>query len=260
MPSKRDYTVGWIAALHEELAAAQPMLDEFHPAQSQPLRDPNAYTLGRIFSYNIVIACLLAGSYGTNKAAAVVLNIKATFPNLEYFLMVGISGGVPSAAHDIRLGDMVYNFSKALARKGFKRTGILNKPLYYLLTRITYLQAENMGPDSLLRSCPQGEVGPNILFQAEYTHPEERDHSCTHCDRRCLIGRKQRTSNEPQVHYGLIGSANRVMRDGLSRDYLAKNHGDILCFEMEAAGLMNQVPCLIIHGICDYADSHKNKN
>ncbi len=29
-------------------------------------------------------------------------------------------------------------------------------------------------------------------------------------------------------------------------------------FEMEAAGLMNEFPCLVIRGICDYADSHKN--
>ncbi|CAH0032937.1 unnamed protein product [Clonostachys rhizophaga] len=28
---------------------------------------------------------------------------------------------------------------------------------------------------------------------------------------------------------------------------------------MEAAGLMNQFPCLIIRGICDYSDTHKNK-
>jgi hypothetical protein len=28
---------------------------------------------------------------------------------------------------------------------------------------------------------------------------------------------------------------------------------------MEAAGLMNTFPCLLIQGICDYADSHKNK-
>ncbi|ERF68870.1 hypothetical protein EPUS_04522 [Endocarpon pusillum Z07020] len=28
---------------------------------------------------------------------------------------------------------------------------------------------------------------------------------------------------------------------------------------MEAAGLMNDFPCLVIRGICDYADSHKNK-
>jgi hypothetical protein len=27
---------------------------------------------------------------------------------------------------------------------------------------------------------------------------------------------------------------------------------------MEAAGLMNNFPCIVIRGICDYADSHKN--
>jgi nucleoside phosphorylase len=27
---------------------------------------------------------------------------------------------------------------------------------------------------------------------------------------------------------------------------------------MEAAGLMNSFPCLVIRGICDYADSHKD--
>ena len=33
----------------------------------------------------------------------------------------------------------------------------------------------------------------------------------------------------------------------------------VLCVEMEAAGLMDDFPCLVIRGICDYADSHKNK-
>ncbi|KAK2050877.1 hypothetical protein LY76DRAFT_529594, partial [Colletotrichum caudatum] len=31
-----------------------------------------------------------------------------------------------------------------------------------------------------------------------------------------------------------------------------------ICFEMEAAGLMDKFPCLVIRGICDYADTHKN--
>lgn len=38
------------------------------------------------------------------------------------------------------------------------------------------------------------------------------------------------------------------------RDSFAQEHG-ILCFEMEAAGLMNHFPCLVIRGICDYSDS-----
>ena len=44
----------------------------------------------------------------------------------------------------------------------------------------------------------------------------------------------------------------------MTRDVL-RQELDILCFEMEAAGLMDNFPCLVIRGICDYSDSHKNK-
>ena len=49
------------------------------------------------------------------------------------------------------------------------------------------------------------------------------------------------------------------MKDAVVRDRLAKEK-DILCFEMEAAGIMNRFPCMVIRGICDYSDSHKNKD
>lgn len=62
------------------------------------------------------------------------------------------------------------------------------------------------------------------------------------------------------VHYGLIASGNQVIRDATFRDKLNKDlGGNVLCFEMEAAGLMNNFPCIVIRGICDYADSHNNK-
>jgi nucleoside phosphorylase len=48
------------------------------------------------------------------------------------------------------------------------------------------------------------------------------------------------------------------MKDAIVRDTIAKEKG-VMCFEMEAAGLMNHFPCLIVRGICDYLDSHKNK-
>ena len=70
----------------------------------------------------------------------------------------------------------------------------------------------------------------------------------------------ERTEDEdnPAIHYGLIASANQLMKDALVRDTLAAEK-NVLCFEMEAAGLMNHFPCLVIRGICDYSDSHKNK-
>ena len=48
------------------------------------------------------------------------------------------------------------------------------------------------------------------------------------------------------------------MKDALIWDKFAKEM-DILCFEMEVAGLMNQFPCLVIRSICDYSDTYKNK-
>ncbi|KAL2822222.1 hypothetical protein BDW59DRAFT_103646 [Aspergillus cavernicola] len=71
--------------------------------------------------------------------------------------------------------------------------------------------------------------------------------------------RPRRSNNKPRIHYGLIASANQVLRDAAKRDALSGDWG-ILCFEMEAAGVMDVIPCLVIRGICDYCDSHKNKH
>lgn len=75
-----------------------------------------------------------------------------------------------------------------------------------------------------------------------------------------MVLRPERSEHEdnPAIHYGLIASANQLMKDALIRDRLAAEK-EVLCFEMEAAGLVNTFPCLVIRGIRDYSDSHKNK-
>ena len=100
-------------------------------------------------------------------------------------------------------------------------------------------------------------------IKAGVTHPPNDEASCAAVcgdDPSNLILRPERTEDEdnPAIHYGLIASANQLMKDALVRDRLAAEK-DVLCFEMEAAGLMNHFPCLVIRGICDYSDSHKNK-
>ena len=70
--------------------------------------------------------------------------------------------------------------------------------------------------------------------------------------------RTSREDSTPEIHYGNIASGNQVMKHGATRDRIAKDE-NVICFEMEAAGLVNDFPCLVIRGICDYADSHKNK-
>ncbi|KAL2131173.1 hypothetical protein VTI74DRAFT_5460 [Chaetomium olivicolor] len=60
------------------------------------------------------------------------------------------------------------------------------------------------------------------------------------------------------IHYGVIASGNKVMKDGKAWDDIAQRLS-ALCFEMEAAGMMDNLQCLPIRGICGYSDSHKNK-
>lgn len=95
------------------------------------------------------------------------------------------------------------------------------------------------------------------LFRADSEH-RNGEPTCHSCDTEALVVRKSRENTDPVVHYGLIGSANQVMKHGATRDKL-RDEKNIICFEMEAAGLMDVFPCLVIRGICDYADSHKNK-
>ncbi|THX56093.1 purine and uridine phosphorylase [Aureobasidium pullulans] len=63
----------------------------------------------------------------------------------------------------------------------------------------------------------------------------------------------------PLVHIGTIGSASTVMKSAEHRDLIAQGD-NIIAFEMEGAGVWDNLPCIIIKGVCDYADSHKNKH
>ncbi|KAK6349927.1 hypothetical protein TWF696_006186 [Orbilia brochopaga] len=68
----------------------------------------------------------------------------------------------------------------------------------------------------------------------------------------------QRKPGDVRIHYGLIASGNQVLKDAKLRDNINESlNGDVLCVEMEAAGLTN-FPYLVIRGICDYADAGKN--
>ncbi|KAF7171284.1 hypothetical protein CNMCM6106_005681 [Aspergillus hiratsukae] len=281
--SHDDYTVGWICALPLEMAAAKLMLDAIHPSLPLPSTDQNTYILGNIGEHNIVIACLPSGAYGTISAATVAMQLLSSFHSIRCGLMVGIGGGVPSSHADIRLGDVVvsqpadtsggviqYDLGKALSGGQFQRTGMLNRPPKILLTALATLQAHHLTEDSrILEFISNIQVKTprraanfarpsqeDFLYQAEYEH--RALNTCVNCDRSKLIPRPSRGHDEPIIHYGLIASANQVVKDGRRRDQLAQDLG-VYCVEMEAAGLMNDFPCLVIRGICDYADSHKNK-
>ena len=274
-----DYTVGWICALPIELAVAQEMLDEDDdPPQYSSNCDP--YTFGRIGDHNVVLACLPAGQMGTQSAATVAARMTSKFTSIRFGLMVGIGGGVPSAEADIRLGDVVisqpflqhggvvqYDFGKTGADGQKTRTGWLNAPPIVLLHAVSELQALHyrrrsnlatyLSAFNRLESFRRNMAGPDILFEATYNHTGGA--TCELCSKEKEVKRTPRKSQDVVIHYGTIASGNQVIKDGSTRDMISAELGGVMCFEMEAAGLMNNFPCLVIRGICDYADSHKNK-
>jgi nucleoside phosphorylase len=228
--------------------------------------------------------------YGTTSAATTSSSLLSSLPQIRIGLLVGIGGGIarPDEGIDIRLGDVVvsqpdgatggvvqYDLVKAKSGGERERKDFLNMPPPVLLHALANLQAEHESEEpmmneflrKMLKDKPRmANAGPGYihqgfehdqLFKASYEHTGGRD--CRSCDPNQEVQRDARDSADPKIHYGIIASGNTLVKDAAERDEVAKHVGEkCLCVEMEAAGLMNHYPCLVIRGICDYADSHKN--
>lgn len=274
------YGVGWVCALPKEHTAARAMLDEEHFRLPKPQDDPNIYTLGSIGDHNIVIICLPKGKIGTNSATFAVAQMVRTFPSIRVGLMVGIGGGNPF--NEVRLGDVVisapidqypgvvqWDMGKAEDNGIFKRTGALNNSPTALLTAVSKLESDHemYGSQILDFLNDLKERYPRLAskytWSASLKDPLATQSSTANSITGLVSLDLNETGSEPEdvrVHYGLIASGNQVVKDVGVRDKLNKSlGGHVLCFEMEAAGLMDNFPCIVIRGICDYADAQKNK-
>jgi nucleoside phosphorylase len=279
--SPAAYTVAWMSALPLESAAAAEILDEEHCDPRSHGSNSDQYVFGRVGNHNIVMACLPSGRMGNNLAAAVAGRLTTAFPSIKFALMVGIGGGVPTASADIRLGDVVvghphlqhggvvqYDFGKTGPNGQVHRTGFINAPPKVLLNAIAKLRANHyrslndvsahISVFDRLAQFSRNTTGPDVLFQAAYEH--DGGDNCESCNKQMIIERPKRESNEVVIHYGTIASGNQVMKDGVTRDRISAELGGVLCFEMEGAGLADAFPSAVVRGICDYADSHKNKS
>ncbi|KAJ5639366.1 purine and uridine phosphorylase [Penicillium longicatenatum] len=287
--SRGNYTVGWICCLPIELAAAQMMFDAIHPPLPQQPNDQNVYVLGSIGRHNIAVAFLRSGGDELRTSADVARDLMNSFPSIQFSLLVGIGGGIPSSDRDIRLGDVVvaqpsaisggviqYELDQASSGSRFVQSGILKPPPLFLSTALMWLketyEVERSRITEFLFTIGNKSTGSDAkhfirptqedcLYQADYSHRDPRLDTCVSCDRSKLIPRPPRDAGEvrnPKVHFGQVASFNGEMRDGKLRDQLARDTG-ACCVEKGATGLMGEFRCLVIRGISDYADSHKNR-
>ncbi|KKA28389.1 hypothetical protein TD95_000185 [Thielaviopsis punctulata] len=270
------FTVAWICPIDCELQAALRIVDEtYRSPDARSNGDNNDYTLARIGHHKVVIFCV--GECGTLLAATATEKVKHTFPNIEFYMLVGIAGGAPSKEHDIRLGDIVVSYPNGqspgviqydlgkMESNGFVRIGVLKKPHKALLSVVNTLKAsfDSINKASVFDLSPhqtdqeqQHLHYPSHLSDVLFQPQQPTDDTGRSSN---LINRPPRESANPLIHYGTIASGDLVVKNQTFRDTIQKND-NILCFEMEAAGPMDSYQSLVIRGICDYADSVKNKD
>ncbi|THZ17807.1 hypothetical protein D6C89_08594 [Aureobasidium pullulans] len=289
------YTVAWIAALPHERAAGEAMFDEEYEDPPvdfiQNSGDPNAYSWGRIGKHYIVVAALPSGEYGLTPTAIVAQGLRSSLPHVRIGLLVGIGAAVREILdkegttvdqRDIRLGDVVVSspegtiggvvqcdLVKAQTVDGsevLQRHGSLSSPPLALRTALAKLQASHFKKGSTINAIIAEAFEKWSEMKDKFYHPgleaneTNRRTDTYHSRGGTSISNEARRS--PKIHYGTVASSNTLEKSARHRDAvlirLAKENINPSCFEMEAAGLMNNFPCLVIRGICDYGDEHKN--
>ncbi|KAH9439712.1 hypothetical protein MCOR02_003252 [Pyricularia oryzae] len=289
--SREDFEVAVICALPIEYDAICLAFDKFWDEEGDVYRkarnDSNRYTTGRIGRVDVV----LAQSAGMGKVAMANLmnGLMSSYTALRLVVLAGICAGVPSQEkeNDILLGDVV--ISKTVIQYDFGRqypgefsTKVSIADGLGLLTEIQDKGKKKRRPVDY--SCPHPST--DLLFESSYLHRHQGSSDCgcsttqacnvavataceeLNCDASYLVHRprlEQLVSNqddatfaELEIFVGCIGSGDTVIKSGERRDKMAKKHG-IIAFEIEGAGAWDGAPCVVVKGVCDYADSHKNK-
>ncbi|KAL7942116.1 nucleoside phosphorylase domain-containing protein [Trichoderma barbatum] len=108
--------------------------------------------------------------------------------------------------------------------------------------------------------------------QSDLICHEARDLYChdLQCDDRYLVARERleqkrqleiandARAQEPAIHFGAIASGDTEMKSAAHRDKISREER-VIAFETEGAGAWEEMPCIIVKGVCDYADCHKSE-
>ncbi|KAG8349554.1 hypothetical protein FVEN_g12253 [Fusarium venenatum] len=272
-----DITVAIFCALPKEAVAVRLVFDERFDCNVAPGQQLYVYSYGRVGEHNIVLT--VPHQMGTVKASQCAAVVAQQFPNIRFALSIGIGGGIPGADADIRLGDVAvsipqdnhpgvieYDYGKYTQNGEFVLKGSLNKPAPILISADMSLQMDEMEDefpiDGMLQRIPQKRLfsrpSRDVLFADTFHHVGGKD--CSACDnssQKQIVDRGHR-NRDVIIHRGLILSGGGVIKNPQDRNRLRRGNEQAICYEMLAAGIMGQIPCLVIRGICDYADTHKS--
>ncbi|KAF2964344.1 hypothetical protein GQX73_g9228 [Xylaria multiplex] len=287
--TRHEFEIAIICALTLEADAVAALFDQHWDYNGPPYDkapgDPNAYTTGAIGRHNVVLVHM--PGMGKANAAAGAANCRASFPNIKLAAVVGICGAVPFGpdGSEIVLGDVIisdgvvqYDLGRRHPDRFVRKDTLsdsLGRPtaeIRALLSKLKSRHDRSTLQDKLAMHLKVIQDNPELeaqypgaandrLLEATYHHTSEGS-LCNEsgCSGPLVLRRRLEQENtQPIVHFGLIASGDTVMRSGEERDSIAQRER-VLGFEMEGAGVWDSFPCIVIKGVCDYADSHKAKS
>ena len=263
-----DYTVAWICQQALVFNAAVLMLDEVHdlPSTSTPT-NLVPYRLGSVSGHNVIVTGLCQ-----TDGEAFVTQMKRTFPGLESGVLISIGSGVPTATDNgmIRLGDVVVskpttNHSGTLlydvekARIGLLEpldSGALLMPPEDLLVAAQELAERAARSARDFIGSEMKRIDTSIPDLAKYQHPRPEEDHLQAEPGPVTLGLPVQDELRVVVHRGTIAFGEFPIEDDTIRDRLV-NDANILGFGTAAVGAVGDLPCLAIHGVSDYCDSHR---
>ncbi|KAF5859640.1 hypothetical protein ETB97_002551 [Aspergillus alliaceus] len=123
-----------------------------------------------------------------------------------------------------------------------------------ILFKASYLHKHHGHASSIKCGC-SGDLPDEICEGAL-----EKDCDYLGCDKTQVIRRRQTLEAVTvSTHIGTVASTDTAMRSGQHRDEIIRQER-VIGFEMEGAGVWDNISCIHIKGVCDYADGHKSKS
>ncbi|RWA06865.1 hypothetical protein EKO27_g8243 [Xylaria grammica] len=263
------------------------------------LWDNNVYTTGKVGQHNVVLAHMADYGVSNSAGVAANLRHTFPAVRVAFIVGV-CGAAPKKDPDEILRGDIIIGTRIVEYRLGRQKTHAFepinpkgseqNTELRAYLKKmqgirekwklqegtVKYLTAKCLTPVQIKPNYPGTDN--DHLFVPTHRHKHHKEVGCETCnkclgdnDAPCEASEKMdsddaassavtaKTRQAPRIHFGAIGSADSVMKSSVKRDELAAAH-DLLGFEMEGAGAWDKIPCFIIKGVCDYSDSHKNKD
>ncbi|KAL4866048.1 hypothetical protein BDV12DRAFT_187758 [Aspergillus spectabilis] len=183
---------------------------------------------GEIHGHNIVIATFAAGQpYGTSSATSLASHVRKSFSNLWFGLLVGVASAC-SPPRDIRRGDVIVALSEG------------DYPAI-----LPYGLGKQKGTEAVLRYYNEA-----ARKDTKFSDPgQENDFLYLSCHDTPFARQRRPDAKRTRVWYGSIGSGDKLLKSRRDRDELRDKY-NVIGLEMEAAGVMNEIPVGNIRGVC----------